>query len=336
MTVLMFAVVGNKLKIAEELLHHSVDPDIQGFDGMTALILATVGGLDNFVELLLKHGANPNIKDAQGNTALHAAIVQGHCQIVSLLLTHSADPNLRNSFHFIPLHMAAYNGSDKCVRELLKSFNNVNIEYRSGITSLMISSYNNHPSTVRLLLEYGANPFLRDADGYTSLLLSAIINCSECVQAHLESGVDPNSQLIRGLCSTSYCILSWVYRNCETLLSCWNTNVNILAEICPPFLSVQPVVHPLLKATFCNSPTPLMLAVQSKKSEVVRLLLNHGGNPNVYSERFSALAIAAYHGHLEIVQLLLKHKVHINEHRAASPLLPAVHKGYIDVVCSSY
>ena len=95
---------------------------------------------------------------------------------------------------------------------------------------------------------------------------------------------------------------------------------------------MQPVVHPLLKATFCNSPTPLMLAVQSKKSEVVRLLLNHGGNPNVYSERFSALAIAAYHGHLEIVQLLLKHKVHINEHRAASPLLPAVHKGYIDVV----
>ena len=215
---------------------------------------------------------------------------------------------------------------------LLKSFNNVNIEYHSGITSLMLSSLKYHPSTVRLLLEYGANPFLRDAKGYTSFLLSAKVNCSECIQAHLESGVDPNSQLIQGFAALHIAYLHGHISTVKTLLSWWNTNVNILAEICPPVLSMKPVVHPLLKATFCNSPTPLMLAVQKKKSEVVRLLLNHGGNPNVYLERFSALGMAAYHGHLEIVQLLLEHKVHINEHRSVSPLLLAVHKGYIDVV----
>ena len=95
--------------------------------------------------------------------------------------------------------------------------------------------------------------------------------------------------------------------------------LTLLLRICPPLLSVQPVVHPLLKATFCISSTPLMLAVLSKRSEVVRLLLNHGGNPNVYLKRFSALGMAAYHGHLEIVQILLEHKVHINERYAVSP-----------------
>ena len=330
-TLLMFAVVGNELKIAEELLHHGADPDIQTFDGVTALISATARGLDKFVELLLKHGANPNIKDALGNTALHLASFYGHCQIVSLLLTHSANPNLRNSFHFIPLHIAARIGSDKCVRMLLESFNNVNIEHLSGITSLMISSLKNHPSTVRLLLDYGANPFLQDADGYTSFLMSAITNCSECVQAHLESGVDPNSQLIRGFAALHIASFFGYISTVKALLN-WNTNVNILVEICPPVLSMQPVVHPLLKATFCNSYTPLMIAVLKKKSEVVKLLLNHGGNPNVYLKRFSALSIAANYGNLEIVQLLLEHKVHINEHRAVSPLLLAVHKGYIDVV----
>ena len=336
-TVLMFAAVGNEMKIAEELLHHSADPDIQAFDGVTALILATAEGLDNFVEFLLKHGANPNIKDAQGNTALHAANIYGHCQFVSLLLTHCAGPNLRNSLHLVPLHTAALIGNDKCVHMLLKSFNNVNIEYRSGITSLMLSSFNNHPSTVRLLLEYGANPFLRDADGYTSLLLSAIANCSECIQAHLESGVDPNYQTIQGFAALHFASFLGHISTVKTLLSCRNTNVNILAEVCLPPLFV---IHPLLKATICNSytplfsnsPTPLMLAVLSKESQVVRLLLNHGGNPNVYLGRFSALGMAAYHGHLEIVQLLLEHKVHINEHQAVSPLLLAVHEGYIDVV----
>ena len=331
-TVLMFAVVGNKLKIAEELLYHGADPDIQAVYGMTTLILATMKGFDNFVELLLKHGANPNIKDAKGNTALHAANIYGHCQIVSLLLAHSADPNLRNSLHQVPLHMASYIGSDKCVHMLLKSFNNVNIRDQSGITSLMLSSLKNHPSTVQLLLEYGANPFLRDMKGYTSFLLSAIVNCSECVQAHLESGVNPNSQLIEGFAALHFASFLGHISTVKTLLSWWNTNVNIVAEICPPLLSVQPVVHPLLKATFCISSTPLMLAVLSKRSEVVRLLLNHGGNPNVYLKRFSALGMAAYHGHLEIVQILLEHKVHINERYAVSPLLHAVHKGYIDVV----
>ena len=330
-TVLMFAIAENKLKIAEELLYHGADTDIQALHGMTALIFSAAEGLDNFVELLLKHGANPNIKDAQGNTALHFASVHGYCQIASLLLTHSADPNLRNSFHQIPLHLAASIGSDKCVRMLLKSFNNVNIEFHSGITSLMLASNKNHPSTVRILLEYGADPFLRNANGYTSLLFSAIADCSECVQAHLESGVDPNYQTIQGFAVLHIASLLGHISTMKALLSCWNTNVNILADICPPLL-LQPVIHPLLKATFCNSPTPLRLAVQNKKSEVVRLLLNHGGNPNVYLGRFSALGMATNDGHLEIVQLLLEHKVHINEHRVVSPLLLAVHKGYIDVV----
>lgn len=50
----------------------------------------------NIAELLLKHGANPNVQDNSGETPLHGAVLFHYIDNIKLLMKYKADPTLCN------------------------------------------------------------------------------------------------------------------------------------------------------------------------------------------------------------------------------------------------
>jgi uncharacterized protein len=96
------------------------------------------------------------------------------------------------------------------------------------------------------------------------------------------------------------------------------------------FFNFPAVAHYLVEhGADVNSPArnlqnvaPLHSAAASQAIEIVRLLLEHGANPNAQqAKRFVPLHAAAQNGQAEMIELLLAHGAEINP-RAASGLTP--------------
>jgi ankyrin repeat protein len=89
--------------------------------------------------------------------------------------------------------------------------------------------------------------------------------------------------------------------------------------------------------TFLES-TPLIIAGAAHNEDMVRLLLQHGANPNKGdSGRRTPLALAAAGGQTEIVRLLLDKGAHIESRQGTytaeqTPLLQAVRSLHLDTV----
>jgi ankyrin repeat protein len=73
------------LPIAELLLLHGADLNLQHGNGGTALMFATLFGRNDLVRLLMEHGADLNIKDNRGLTALDLAVQQGNPDAVLIM-----------------------------------------------------------------------------------------------------------------------------------------------------------------------------------------------------------------------------------------------------------
>lgn len=91
---LMIAVQQGHYKIAEALLRHGADPNVQEEDGQTALWLAVIHERIDLCRLLLAHRADPNLalKDS-GITPLISAIINKSMEPVKVLVENGADVN---------------------------------------------------------------------------------------------------------------------------------------------------------------------------------------------------------------------------------------------------
>lgn len=73
----------------------------------TPLYLSCFTGNYKIAELLLKHNANPNIQDERGVTALMIACLYGYTDIVKLLLEYGTDPNLKTKSGMTAINLAS-------------------------------------------------------------------------------------------------------------------------------------------------------------------------------------------------------------------------------------
>jgi len=71
--------------------------DSQDSNGDTPLILAVKNGYVEVAEVLLQHGADPNIQNDLGNTALIIAAMKKDVNIILLLLKYDVDPDIANT-----------------------------------------------------------------------------------------------------------------------------------------------------------------------------------------------------------------------------------------------
>ena len=82
----------------ELFLAAGMDPNLEGYAGITPLAEAVGHGHTDSVKALLVHGADANKKYFTGDTLLILAVRRGHAAIVQALLDHGAYVNTRGFF----------------------------------------------------------------------------------------------------------------------------------------------------------------------------------------------------------------------------------------------
>jgi ankyrin repeat protein len=156
-----------------------------------AKVLRT-GDCDRLQEAL--NGGMPvNGRDAAGNTPLMEAAVYGNVACMRLLLDRGAQVNTKNEAGATPLIRAAYDFEK--VRLLVES--GADVEARSGFgdTALMLAArpWNGY-QTVELLIGRGAEVNATNNWGATALMAAAASGNEKSVRLLLKNGADPNAQ----------------------------------------------------------------------------------------------------------------------------------------------
>lgn len=88
---------------------------------------------------------------------------------------------------------------------------------------------------------------------------------------------------------------------------------------------------------YCNSNTPLLMAVKDNQFEISKCLLEKGVDPNCTSfstYKIVPLGVAAYEGYENLVELLIEHGADVNKTNGVdqSPMYLAISKGFYKIV----
>lgn len=173
------------LNIAQALLNHGANVNLQDEDGNTALHHA----VNHFyhleiAEMLLNYGANVNVQSNTGDTALHRAASYGHHLTVILLLKNGANVHLKGEHGNSVLHCAAQGRvpNESIVEDILNHGADVNARNNNGSTPLHYAAEKIHSGlpAIQALLKHGADINAYDSRNHTPLsnaiLCSSIIN----------------------------------------------------------------------------------------------------------------------------------------------------------------
>ena len=249
-------------------------------------------------------------------------------KIIKLLLEHNADPNATNAVCSTPLMAAVEHGGGIVIIP--------GQHKKSGLRN--IDETMDDQNIVTLLLENGADPSRRDRNGWTPLLLGAYLGREDEVR-HLLEYTTPNFETIQNGVTN---MLS--HFRSRPGCSPKRMNVKPREELSQDYAgqfkfgpqrkrkqeqeqepdgmgNTQPnqdkdkdhSVSLSWKSTIVddrdeNGRTPLMLACQQKKSNVVELLLKHGADVDAFIPRsgWTSVMFCLKSGSVECVKFLLK------------------------------
>ncbi|VDM16949.1 unnamed protein product [Hydatigera taeniaeformis] len=128
---------------------YSAQVNCSAIDGLTPLHLATQAGRVDVAEFLLIHGADQNMQTRNGYTALHEAAYRGSAPVTKLLLAHPGKEGAINSRTIMgctPLHLAAQQGHSQIVDLLLNAGADPKSRNMQGWTAAQVAKRQHYPS----------------------------------------------------------------------------------------------------------------------------------------------------------------------------------------------
>ena len=232
-----------------EGLRAGIDANTANPGGETALMTAARTGSLDAVRLLIDRGATVNAKEKErGQTALMWAVLENHPEVARLLIEKGADVNAQTnvvipdgitgepaaasgnigangpgfyraravptpSGAMSPLLFAAREGNLAMARLLLEAKADINLPSANGSSPLVVAITNNHIQLAMELLGKGANPNLADRFWKRTPLYAAIemrnidftrespppladaMDPMDLIKALLAKGADPNARV---------------------------------------------------------------------------------------------------------------------------------------------
>ncbi|HET9196254.1 MAG TPA: ankyrin repeat domain-containing protein [Vicinamibacterales bacterium] len=301
-------------------------------DGQTALMAAIKNGDLPIVQMLLNAGARVNVVEkVQDQTPLMwaAAATRNAAEMVKLLIAKGADVNARARFNdwpsqitseprgqyhasggLTPLLYAARGGCYACVDSLVAGGADVNLPTPEGVSPIMIAIENGHNGIARLLMERGGNPHVWDVYGRTALYLAvgegggpggrgaAVAPAAGgrgAAPAAGGRGAGPGAGAGRGAPAGRGAVAS--ANNGPQVSATEMVNLLLGEGVDPnPQLNMR---RPSAQGGRFNDPllstgtTPLLRALINNDTELVRLLLEKGANPNIFGMGLSPWLYAA-------------------------------------------
>jgi ankyrin repeat protein len=312
----------------------------------TALMLAATLGDDELMRTLLENGADPNKRDCDGATALIVAARHGRLQAVRTLLHAPATKvNLKDTRGHNALSAAAAQGHlDIC--DLLLGFGDAHLERQSPVKSkhpLLLAARQGHSPICELIIKQGVDIDIADSDGRTALWHAAERGQTECCEWLIDAGANPNHV-------STYCgsiLMVAVDKDDLGLLNRlleWGADPT--GDTAPRVLNAAAgnncvdIVKRLISlgidvnATYSGQ-TALNHACQEADTDVSRLLLEAGANPNIPdSSGMNGLVHAAKKGRVELLNLLIKYGAQLRSkwHFGYHALYEATQHGKLDAM----
>ena len=365
-TALCLAAFRGYPDIVQLLLEYGADPNISNRHGVTAIHAAATGlctvtaiargnitsmevvntittlisgKYERYVKTMKLLIAQPNIKinetNLTGVTILMQASIVGSAQIVELLLQAGADPN-----------MSMKTPIDKSISTISEILFGKEIHFvvneAIGCTALILACEYGHLEVVQLLLKANANPnHEHEGTGITALIIAVQEGFSDIVQQLLEYGADPNIRDKNGCTAIHYIM---ILDDTETPKSSKKTMSDKLEIL--QLLIVRGINVNIMDET---GRTALMMASIDGFTEVVKLLLQAGADPNIeqhipvkelfitsnlpetHTIGLTALMCASLQMNSEVTDLLLQANANPNQENALA-LMIAAEQGYPDIV----
>lgn len=289
-TALHYACEKGNFDVIQLLLDHRADIESPGPAKKTPLICAAGAGMDQAVDVLLKRRAAIRAVDDTDMTALHWAAHNGHEEIVKVLCQKRGFLSMENKSGQTPLHLAALRCHFAVVELLLRKGAPINSQCNRGLTALHYACDADSLEIANLLLLAGANVEISNfEDRQRPIHIAAARNSSSLLDllCGRKGMLDARDSLgDRPLCVASR------YGQVDA--------VRKLLEM------ESPLYYPYENST--REDSPLCLAVKGGHFPVVSLLLERGASTLRKDETgWQPIRYAAYHGHLEVLQLLLFH-----------------------------
>ena len=288
--------------VLRTLVEQGADVNATAADGSTALLWASHRDLQESVDLLIRAGADVNRANDLGATPLWAAGENGSVAVVELLLDAGADPNLALRHGETPLMVATRSGSARVAELLLEHGADPNVTGPRKQTALMWAVLNHSSDVVKVLVEHGADVHARSAvtvelkahephshiqnqgwfehGGNTALMFAARVGDLESARHLVAAGADVNETSAFGVSAVA--------------MAAYSNFTTYVAE--PAYSSGGPYT---MGGREGFRP--------GQFGELVEFLLEEGANPNLGSDKFTALHAAILRHDQRSVNLLLEH-----------------------------
>ncbi len=334
---LYLAAVNGNAAVIGRLLDAGEDPNaVLTGEAETVLMLTAYTGHDDAVKLLIDRGADVNAVQIRGQTALMWAAAEGHADVVKLLMARGADPSLASAASTKPerrpaggmtaLLFASRQGKLDAARALVDGGADVNQAAADNTSPLLIAIVNGHYDVATMLLEHHANASTTDANGRSPLYAAIDLRNQQWSQ-----GPAPELPQAQHLAMIKQLLAA---------------DADLKATI------TGKVKHRGsfdMRWTDLKGGTPFLRAAWNGDIEVMKLLLEHGADPNVATEKKeTALLLLSGAGwplgqgyirsdaEIEAALDLLVEELHQDVNAATNegitPLMCAVFKGTNDVV----
>ena len=383
-TALHWAVQHDDRDLAERLVEAGADASAANRYGLTPLHLAAVNGSARMIELLLDAGAQANEIGGEGETVLMTAARTGDVEAAAVLLERGAEVDAREGWHGqTALMWAAAQGHPAMVKKLLEAGADVNARSNveewerqrtaeprakwmppGGMTPLLFAAREGCLGCIGVLIDAGADVDMTTPDGI-SPVLSALINGHYDVAAALvEAGTDPNLVDDTGrsalYAATDFNTMPKSNRPAPDVLGNEHTALDVmrmllergadanvrLDEQAPYRAKLDRGNDTVLR----GGTTALLRAAKAGDIPAMRLLLEHGADPTLATDRgVNAMMLAAGVGTteqdttgryktqaqaIEAIDILLEQGLDINaeDSRGRTAMHGAALQGYDDVV----
>ncbi len=320
-TPLQIAASMGNLRMASMLVTAGAHVDAKTEGGRTALHFAAAGSHLDVIQFLIEKGADANTRDADGTSPLDDAVWRGYLDASAILLAHGARLNeAETKTGATPVNEAAYRGETQLVHYLLQLGPNLGIPDKRGYTALENAIRMGNGECALLLFE--ATPKNQKTPEFLKRLMSAAVNKDESivVEALLQDGARANETLESGATVLDAAAFEGAVKVVRILLDAGadpnrsgRDGTSPLEEAC--LKGFSSIVEMLLddgalvnQVNDGSGRTALYAAASFGKSDVVKLLLKRGADPNICGNgQRSPYKAALENGYSDIATQIQQH-----------------------------
>jgi ankyrin repeat protein len=372
-TPLYLAAVNGNADMIRRLLAAGVDPNAVDPGGETALMTAARTGTPAALRALLERGAAIDTREPEfGQTALMIAVRENHDAAVQILLEAGASPNAQTRKGPTPAFVPPCKGTG-CGSEGV-GINRGGLpdrgrraEIKGGMTPLLYAARDGYASVARKLIDAGADLELGDANNIRPLVMSLINNNLEVARLLLAKGANVNADDFWGRTPLWAAV---EYRNLDMnnndqdsptdngvdrapILAMIKELIDAGANVNARTRELFPVrrwLYSLNDVSWVDftGQTPFLRAALSADTATMRLLVEHGADPNLPTLAGTTPLMAAagvnwvvaqtytesVQARLEAVKLCLELGADVNAANSMglTALLGAVNRGSNDII----